>query len=78
MTLQDTCLAVLLLQACDKSEIVSNFQFGVQVPENCEIEGEGGLGKVDLVNSVVYKYVPSTNVYSLNELNLNFAVLTSA
>lgn len=35
VTLQDTCLAVsLLLQAYDHSEIVSNFQFGVQVPGN--------------------------------------------
>lgn len=34
--------------------------------------------KIDLVSSVAYKYVPRKNVHSLKELNLDFAMLTSA
>lgn len=62
VTLQATCLAVpLLLQACDHSEVASNIQFGVQVPENCDVRLIAAWGKknIDLFNSQAYRYVPS-------------------
>lgn len=80
VTLQATCLAVpLLLQACDHSVVASNIQFGVQVPENCDVRLIAAWGKKKILTCLILEHTgmcPVKKVYSLKELNLCNAYLS--
>lgn len=75
-----TSLAIHLPLQANTSEVLSDFQFEVQVPENCETRLIGGMGKknADLFISLVHSYVLRKKGVYTSELSLDFIMYNTA